>query len=489
MTTCIIYARVSSEDQVRGFSLEKQKQICYKIAKDLGVKKYQIKYYEEPGISGETITARPQVQKAINSLNSGRIQFAIALDQDRWTRSVADWTGIFTPLFIKHGIRIITSQGEVDLTKRDHRLFSNIKGSISQWHKEYINEICREGIQISRDAGFWCGDIPLGYLFDRNQTIDTPKGRRRFMIVKDPSKAEDVKFILENADRYGHRATANLLGNKWDDSTISRMRRNPIYAGLMRDSSGKLISCLQVKEPYISETRFHEIQALVKNRLPRNYSTAPKYLLTPLLKCGYCGASYCVKVNISGTCGAKWWGYYCQGKRRGKSFCSKSRGHTMYHIDNLVLKNIINTLSDIDSISERIEQFTPDTSAIADLVAERDSLYTKQERLIKAIEDDDFDLALIKQRIRRIQMSIDAIDKKILAQPTQPREINPELFIGAVKSLSDWEPLDKRRYLLEILQKIMIWNSQIKIVYFDGYEEKIKIPPLRKGRIPLSKNT
>lgn len=400
MTKCVIYARVSSDDQVKGFSLAKQKEICHNIAFSLGLQKLQIKYLEEPGVSGETITARPRAQQALQLLKSGHIEYAIAIDQDRWTRSVADWTGIFTPIFREHSVKIFTAQGEIDLSKRDHRLFSNIKGSISQWHKEYINEICREGIKLSKDAGYWTGDIPLGYMFDRISTIETAKGRRRFLIVKDPDRSDGVEFILNSAGELGHRATAERLGNGWDDATIGRMRRNPAYAGLMKNSQGELIKCRQIEESYITAERFYEIQAAVRARVPRNYSTSPKYILTPLLKCGYCGSSYCTKVNISGRYGTRWYGYLCQGKKKGKSFCPKSKGHTMSHIDAIVANDICLLSNDKKKLRQAFISHKPEgLPEFAALVKQRDLLYTKRGRLIKAIEEDAIDLSLVKSRI------------------------------------------------------------------------------------------
>jgi site-specific DNA recombinase len=483
MTKCVIYVRVSSEDQVKGFSLAKQKNICYGIAQSLGIHEREIKYLEEPGISGETITDRPKVQQALQLFKSGRIEYAIAIDQDRWTRSVADWTGLFTPTFREYSIKIFTAQGEIDLTKRDHRLFSNIKGSISQWHKEYINEICRDGIRQSKDAGYWIGDIPIGYMFDRLTTIETAKGRRRFLIVKDPDRSAGVEFILDSAGKLGHRATAEHLGNGWDDATISRMRRNPAYAGLMKSSIGKLIKCKQIEEPYITVERFYEIQAAVRARIPRNYNTSPKYILTPLLKCGYCGSSHCTKVNISGKYGTRWYGYLCQGKKKGKSFCPKSKGRTMKYIDEIVANDICSLADNRKVLRQAFMSHKPEgMPEFAALVKQRDLLYTKRGRLIKAVEDDTIDLSLVKSRMIQIEREIQLTEERLNSLPAKLELPDFDILIKALKDYPNWPTGEKRNFCIEIIDRIIIWNSKLKIIYRYFDEKTIPILPLRRGR-------
>ena len=490
MIKCIIYTRVSSEDQVKGYSLQNQKKVCYEIAGQYGLQNHEIKYLEEPGISAETIETRPQLKYALKIIEGGRIRFAIALDQDRWTRSVADWTGLFTGLFRRFNVRILTAQGEIDLTKRDHRLFSNIKGSISQWHKEYIIEKCQEGIKQSIDDGFWfSGRPPRGYLHDRQNTIETVKGRKRFALIRDKSLQDDILYIFSTAENRGARAVAAALGKGWTDDKVARIRKNPLFAGLMYNTQGELIKCKQVVKPYITAGRYFEISQFAKTRRPPHYSQEVKYLLTPILRCGYCGCTWQTKKNITGNRKAYWLGYVCNGKKRGRSFC-RSKGHAMATLDNLVIAAILTLAGDKAKLKLGYDLYIEshaDESGLKRqaLLKEAKVLALKKNRLVQAIEAGTITPADVGDRVKEINYRLEAI--QIELDSIHQAEAIPDLdtVFEALMGFADWPVLMKRKFLAGFISEIVVWKKKLIINYTFLPEAAINIPEPRRGPKPL----
>lgn len=68
---CVIYIRVSSERQVKGYSLEGQKRYLKEWAEFEGMTVSNI--YVEPGKSGKSITGREVFQMMLNDISSGSV--------------------------------------------------------------------------------------------------------------------------------------------------------------------------------------------------------------------------------------------------------------------------------------------------------------------------------------------------------------------------------------------------------------------------------
>ena len=69
---CVIYIRVSSERQVKGYSLEGQKRYLKEWAEFEGMTVSNI--YVEPGKSGKSITGREVFQMMLNDISSGSVE-------------------------------------------------------------------------------------------------------------------------------------------------------------------------------------------------------------------------------------------------------------------------------------------------------------------------------------------------------------------------------------------------------------------------------
>src|SRR5579872_2689014 len=83
----VIYTRVSSEEQVLGWSLEAQRTQCLALveARDWEF----IRIYEEPGRSAKT-DLRPVFQRMMRDAELGRFDVIVVHKLDRFSRSLLD---------------------------------------------------------------------------------------------------------------------------------------------------------------------------------------------------------------------------------------------------------------------------------------------------------------------------------------------------------------------------------------------------------------
>ncbi len=98
------YIRVSSKDQIEGYSLGFQRDAIKEYAQD----KYSFKHiYAEPGISGKTVIKREAFQEMVRDGMTGKFDVVIVWKLDRFTRDIE--TGVASFFGLKNkGIKIVS---------------------------------------------------------------------------------------------------------------------------------------------------------------------------------------------------------------------------------------------------------------------------------------------------------------------------------------------------------------------------------------------
>ena len=88
--TCVIYIRVSSERQVKGYSLDGQKRYLIDCAERQGMKVSAI--YVEEGKSGKSIEGRTAFQSMLDGIKKGTLQtdYVLVYKLSRFGRNAKD---------------------------------------------------------------------------------------------------------------------------------------------------------------------------------------------------------------------------------------------------------------------------------------------------------------------------------------------------------------------------------------------------------------
>ena len=85
-----LYFRVSTAEQVEKLSLSAQRRLLAEYAER---QDWEYEIYEDPGISGETLDARPEMLRLLHDARAGCVQVAVAIEMERFSRSqdLLDW--------------------------------------------------------------------------------------------------------------------------------------------------------------------------------------------------------------------------------------------------------------------------------------------------------------------------------------------------------------------------------------------------------------
>ncbi len=225
------YAELSVEE-----TLKRHETILDQMAGDRG---YHIAktYYEV--VSGESIAARPEIQKLLEEVNAGIYAGVLVVDLERLARGNGADQAYISQVFQFSGTKIVTPTKVYDPSNEFDEEYFEFGLFMSRREYKTINRRLIRGRESSASEGKYLGSIaPYGY-----QRIKLPN-EKGYTLEPLPEEAEVIKRIfsmfLQNA---GTKIIANALndlhiptrhGDLWTYSTISNILTNPIYTGKIR---------------------------------------------------------------------------------------------------------------------------------------------------------------------------------------------------------------------------------------------------------------
>ncbi len=318
------YAELSIEE-----TLKRHEAILDKLARDRG---YHIAktYYEV--VSGESIAARPEIQKMLEEVSLGIYAGVLVVDLERLARGNGADQAYISQVFQFSGTKIITPLKVYDPSNEFDEEYFEFGLFMSRREYKTINRRLIRGRDSSAAEGKYINAIaPYGY---KRVKLPNEKG---YTLEPHPEEADVIKKIFALfLNHAGTKIIANYLndhqiptrhGDLWTYSTITNIITNPIYMGKIRRGWSKQIKTIengQVKrhikrhknmEDYqvydglhpalISEEDFMRTQEI---RMGRQPSTKVKDEF--VLQNAFAGLLFCA----------------CCGKRIGRTTSSKSRG-------------------------------------------------------------------------------------------------------------------------------------------------------------------
>ena len=225
------YAELSIEE-----TLKRHEAILDKLARDRG---YHIAktYYEV--VSGESIAARPEIQKMLEEVSAGFYTGVLVIDLERLARGNGADQAYISQVFQFSGTKIITPLKVYDPSNEFDEEYFEFGLFMSRREYKTINRRLIRGRDSSASEGKYIGSIPpYGY---RRVKLEREKG---YTLEPHPEEAKVVKKIFELYTNYsGTKVIANYLndrevptrhGGLWSYATISNIITNPVYMGKIR---------------------------------------------------------------------------------------------------------------------------------------------------------------------------------------------------------------------------------------------------------------
>jgi site-specific DNA recombinase len=283
-----IYARVSSEDQVSGTSLDDQVDKCLKQAAVYGWEIPKERIFIDDGYSGSNLE-RPHMARLRAAVAAGEVDCVMVFKLDRLSRNIKDTVNLVLEEWSKtHKVVFRSVTEDFNTNSPLGTLIFSILASFAHFERDVIRDRTENGRRRRFSQGRRAaGDAPYGY--DRGEVNGT--------MVINPREAEVVRKIYHlYLQGHGFMRIASMLnnagyrtsnGNEWTDKTVRDIAISAVYLGKVK-YSGEYGEGNH--EAIIDQETFDAVQEVrgARERVGGRAIGSP-FLLAGLVRCKNCG--------------------------------------------------------------------------------------------------------------------------------------------------------------------------------------------------------
>jgi DNA invertase Pin-like site-specific DNA recombinase len=156
-----LYARVSSEEQVEGYSIDAQRRAFRQFCETR--QWVPSREYIEEGKSAHTddLRKRPVFKQAINDAIAGQYDVLVVHKIDRFSRRLKVTLEYFEKLG-KAGIGFVSIQNDIDYSTPTGKFMLVMQGGLAELYSDNLSEETKKGWHERRKQGLYCGTLPFG---------------------------------------------------------------------------------------------------------------------------------------------------------------------------------------------------------------------------------------------------------------------------------------------------------------------------------------
>ncbi len=271
-----VYLRVSL-DLRDGERIEVHREKCRAICERLGFAR-PAEYVDNSTSAYKARGAKSDYARLLADVRIGRFAVLVCWDIDRLTRhprELEDWLDITE----RHGLRIVTADGEVDTASENGRLYLRMRAAVARHEVEHMSRR-RKDANAARAAR---GEPPTGRpLFG----WDAPEHGQAVRDAADlVLRGGSLRSVCRTWNAAGYRTS---WGNPWQNYALRDFLMNPRLAGL-RVYKGTTVP--GTWDGLITEETHRALVALLTDPARRTTdSTVRRWPLSGLATCGACGA-------------------------------------------------------------------------------------------------------------------------------------------------------------------------------------------------------
>ena len=493
---CGLYARVSTERQseVRDGSLDTQmdrlKQYVSFRQPSSSKEKYAeswkiVDLYREEGKSGKN-TERPELQRLLSDVETGRINTVICTKIDRITRSLIDFYNL-NGKFDKHNIDFISLQENFDTSQPMGKAMLKMTLVWAELEREQTSLRTKEKMGWRAEQGLWNGGQILGYdLVEKKLVVNEREAKLVKLMFKKYLELGSVLKVVEWLNSNGYRTKEYISnrrgikrgGRRFFNANVLQKLTSRVYLGEI-EHGGNIYPGQH--KAIIDRQLWDEVNKLIKMHAPKRVNPKREvkhaFILQGLLKCGWCGSYMSTKYST----GRNELHYYYQCTRNahgGNDACSmkyvpapelekavlkklKEMGTDKKLIKKIVSeanKNTESTLKELNK-NRRIQEnkLLPIKDAIANIVdviskgkgmdkikslsEKLNELELQKEQIEKDINNMDFEINQVKQQVLNAKVMHESLVKfSQIYESASPAELK-ELLPRFVERVT-WKPTE-----------------------------------------------
>ena len=536
-----IYARVSTDEQSKGYSLQTQIDACQGYAKE---RRYAVVETFVDDYTGAALD-RPALNELRDCMMQNPLDVVIVYDIDRLARK-STYQVLIEEEFKREGVAIEYVMAQYDDTD-EGRLQKQIRGVIAEYEKAKIMERSRRGKRGKAKSGFVVAGSrpPYGY-----KIVSEP---HKAWFEIDEEEAALVRTIFDwyvNGDEEGVRMSANGIAKKltelgvptrgdrvkhvakkhgkgvWQRAMIIHVLTNETYTGTWYFGKTKMVDDGKKRKPkpkcglgkqvprpkdewipvdvpvIIDPKTFARAQKRKKELSTRKGGHAKRnYLMKSRLTCAKCG--YAMRGQfIRG----KHQYYLCNGKRQVVKLCDMPnvRGDwvdaMVWEWAKMIIENPENLRVGLDDAQKELEQENQALFERLGIIEDQMNQYQDQlDRLLDLYLDGDFPKEVLTERKARLEDLLFNFGKEqndLMAQVRHVTMTDDQLsyieeFCAKIRTGLDHADFNTKRQIIELLDirgKVAFENGK-KVLYLKCLIDPKEQLPRLPMQISPSSNT
>lgn len=501
--SCVaLYARVSTDDQQDAQTIDSQVAELERFAQSVGWRVFGV--YKDDGWSGSML-ARPALDQLRDDAARGLFQAVLVNDVDRLARDLTH-LGVLKRDLERNGVQVTFRKipGENSPTQN---LLVNVLGSFAEFERQLIADRTRRGRRHKVESRKqYLGCIPP-YGF-RYSPSDRASGREGHLEI-DPEEATVVRQMYAWVDAEGlsgrkivERLNASELrprkgAQSWGRSTVFRILRSEVYAGTWHYNkfeaclphrptrTAKYQKTLKTSRRLRARTEWIPLQLpdrltivapdlweRVQRQLDRNRAFSPRnskhlYLLSGLVRCGACRATY-----VGSPCHGRY--FYCC-YRRCKRLPSVSEGR----LDGTVWEAVKRAILRPEIITQGIESLELETAKAAtakerdayELAQALEKVRHEEHRVLEAYRLGILSAAQLGAELDGLKPRLAALeDRRAAVQPVawpigkqQARRSIAAYCRLAARRLNHLTDAERQQFLRLLLREVVFEGTIVRI--------------------------
>lgn len=420
--------------------LKRHEEMLLKLAHDR--KLNVVKIYREV-VSGDSISARPEMQKLLREVENGTYEGVLVMEVERLARGDTKDQGIVSDTFKYSKTKIITPVKTYDPNNEFDEEYFEFGLFMSRREYKTINRRLQRGRLKSASEGKWiAAEAPYGYT---KVKLEHDKG---YSLKINPSEARIVKLIFDlyvngevqdtAAIPMGMTAIARKLDHllikprrtdKWSRASIHDILINPVYIGMIRWQFRKykkdMVNGSIVKtrpksddyllyeglhEPIIDEITFRKAQIIMKQNV-RTPTSSTKTLRNQLAGIVYCEKCGHLMTRLGPNNHTKYDSLKCPNR-----YCDNISS-PIFLVEDKIIEALSNWLRNYEL--ECAPLFTDEKSLetteslIKNLKSEKEKLNRQLEKTYALLEQEIYTTEIFLQRNQALNQQLTKIQKQL----------------------------------------------------------------------------
>ena len=463
-----LYVRVSSLEQVEGYSIGEQTERLKKYAEAMNWEIYKV--YVDPGYSGGN-TDRPGLNELIKDVKNGHIDTVVVYKLDRLSRSQFDTLYLIEKVFLANNTDFVSMTENFSTNTPLGRAMIGFLAVFAQLEKDKINERTLMGKEARAKQGKWGGGSsePIGYNYNVTTEELEINEFEKMQILEAIDlffKGTPLRTICTIFDHkgYTYRGKSGRI-SKWDPKRLKYVFRNKIYLGYI-SYRGEWYKADHT--PIITEEVFNRLGDMLDERKEKykKHTTRSAGFTTYLggmIYCKHCGGRYAKQTGKKSKSLPAPVYYSCYSRSHKvpkmiKDPNCKNKNWKMTELDEIIFNEVRKLAIDpkyIETLRQKKEIQTDEPNKIDIIKKEIDSLNDQISRFMDLYGIGKFTIEQVSDKVDPLNERKKGLEKELEElNVTAEKKLTTEEVVEIVRSFDeilDGGDLNQIRATLELL--------------------------------------